>query len=101
MAEFFYGFGNNYAGANLGNLDVCLASLQKFAPKARVIVLVDKSQRQYAEKLGERFPLHAILTQPVRASDIEPLLPGGRSSEDQKSSTEGAVIGVNKNATQE
>jgi hypothetical protein len=29
VAEFLYGFGNNYAGANLCNLDVCLASLRK------------------------------------------------------------------------
>jgi len=43
VAEFFYGFGNNYAGANLGNLDVFLASLQKYAPEARVIVLVKKA----------------------------------------------------------
>lgn len=77
VAEFFYGFGNNYAGANLGNLDVFLASLQKYAPAARVIVLVDKAQRQYVDKLAERFVLHAVLVQPVRASDIEPLLTQG------------------------
>ena len=41
VAEFFYGYGNNYAGANLGNLDVFLASLQKYAPRAQVIVMVD------------------------------------------------------------
>lgn len=74
VAEFFYGFGNNYAGANLGNLDVFLASLQKYAPAARVIVLVDVTQHQYVSKLAERFVLHAVLVQPVRASDIEPLL---------------------------
>ena len=74
VAEFFYGFGNNYAGTNLGNLDVFLASLQRYAPKARVIVLVDKTQHRYADMLGERFPLHAVLDQPARASDIEPLL---------------------------
>lgn len=74
VAEFFYGFGNNYAGANLGNLDVFLASLQKYAPRARVIVLVDKAQRQYADKLGDRFPLYAVLEQPVRAADVESLL---------------------------
>ena len=74
VAEFFYGFGNNYAGANLGNLDVFLASLQKYAPAARVIVLVDKAQRQYVDMLAERFPLDAVLVQPVGAADIEPLL---------------------------
>jgi hypothetical protein len=74
VAEFFYGFGNNYAGANLGNLDVFLASLQKYAPRARVIVLVDKAQRPYVDKLAMRFPLHAVLTQPVTGADLEPLL---------------------------
>ena len=74
VAEFFYGFGNNYAGANLGNLDVLLASLQKYAPAARVVVLVDKAQRPYVDKLAVRFPLHAVLTQPVTGADLEPLL---------------------------
>jgi len=75
VAEFFYGFGNNYAGANLGNLDVFLASLQRYAPDARVIVLVQKTQRQYADKLAERFALHAVLAQPVSASEVAALLP--------------------------
>lgn len=74
VAEFFYGYGNNYAGANLGNLDVFLASLQKYAPRARVIVMVDKQERQYAERLAERYPLHAVLVQPVTAADVESLL---------------------------
>jgi hypothetical protein len=74
VAEFFYGYGNNYAGANLGNLDVFLASLQKYAPLARVIVMVDKQERQYAERLAERYPLHAVLVQPVTAADVETLL---------------------------
>ena len=76
VAEFFYGFGNNYAGANLGNLDVFLASLQKYAPRARVIVLVEKAQRRYVDRLAQRFPLYAVLEQPARPSDIEPLLGG-------------------------
>lgn len=74
VAEFFYGFGNNYAGANLSNLDVFLASLQKYAPGARVIVLVDKAQHQYVERLAERFPLHAVLVQPVSAAALAPML---------------------------
>ncbi len=74
VAEFFYGFGNNYAGANICNLDVFLASLQKYAPHARVIVLVEKAQRQYVDRLAERFPLHGVLVQPVTDADIEPLL---------------------------
>jgi hypothetical protein len=74
VAEFFYGFGNNYAGANVCNLDVFLAALAKQAPAARVIVLVSKDQAQYVPKLAARFPLHAVLTQPVTAADVEPIL---------------------------
>lgn len=76
IAEFFYGFGNNYAGANLSNLDVFLASLRKTAPEARVIVLVAKDQAQYVPLLGERFALHAVLTLPVTESELEPILQG-------------------------
>jgi hypothetical protein len=74
VAEFFYGFGNNYAGANVSNLDVFLAALQKHAPAARVIVAVAKDQAQYVPLLGERFPLYATLTQPVREADVAALL---------------------------
>ncbi len=73
VAEFFYGYGNNYAGVNVSNLDVFLYSLQKYAPDARVIVLVDRRERQFVEKLSALFPLHAVLTQPVREQDIERL----------------------------
>jgi len=74
VAEFFYGFGNNYAGVNVSNLDVFLYSLQKYAPQAKVIVLVDKAERKYIEKLPEIVPLHAVLTLPVDASVLRPLL---------------------------
>ena len=73
VAEFFYGYGNNYAGVNVSNLDVFLYSLQKYAPDARVIVLVDRRERQFVEKLSALFSLHAVLQQPVRGQDIEPL----------------------------
>ena len=73
VAEFFYGYGNNYAGVNVSNLDVFLYSLQKYAPDARVIVLVDRRERQFVEKLSALFSLHAVLRQPVREQDIEPL----------------------------
>ena len=46
VAEFFYGFGNNYAGVNVSNLDVFLHSLQKYAPGAKVIVLVSRGEIQ-------------------------------------------------------
>ncbi|WPL17541.1 hypothetical protein Thiowin_02566 [Thiorhodovibrio winogradskyi] len=74
VAEFFYGFGNNYAGANVSNLDVLLATLRKQAPAARVIVLVTKDQAGYVPLLAERFPLHAVLSLPVAEADMEAAL---------------------------
>ena len=74
VAEFFYGYGNNYAGVNISNLDVMLYSLQKYAPETRVIVLVDKSERVYVDKLNEIFPLHAVLQYPVSGQDMEQVL---------------------------
>ena len=74
VAEFMYGYGNNYAGVNVCNLDVFLYSLQKYARDASIIVLVDRHEYQYVEKLAALFPLHAVLRQPVCAQDIEPVL---------------------------
>jgi hypothetical protein len=74
VAEFFYGYGNNYAGVNISNLDVFLYSLQRYAPQAQVIVMVDKSERQYVDKLQELFSLHAVLQHPVSGADIEKVL---------------------------
>lgn len=71
VAEFFYGYGTNYAGINISNLDVFLFSLQKYAPDAKVIVMVDKHERQYVDKLNEILPLHTILTNPVKPAQLE------------------------------
>ena len=71
VAEFFYGYANNYAGVNISNLDVLLFSLQKYAPNSRVLVMVDKSERTYVEPLSRIFPLHGILQHPVSAQDVE------------------------------
>jgi hypothetical protein len=49
---------------------VLLSSLQKYAPAARVIVLVDKAERQYVDKLNDLFPLHAVLQYPVSPSNL-------------------------------
>ena len=76
VAEFMYGYGNNYAGVNVCNLDVFLYSLQKYSGNTGIIVLVDKSEYQYVGKLAALFPLHAVLQYPVREQDIEPFLIG-------------------------
>ena len=74
VAEFFYGWGNNYAGVNVSNLDVFLSSLQKYAPQARVIVMVSKAEAEHVQKLCDLFPIHRVLTQPVSAAQIEEAL---------------------------
>ena len=74
VAEFFYGYGNNYAGVNVSNLDVFLYSLQKTAPDARTIVMLDKPERQYIEKLTAILPVHTVLQHPVSEQDIEAVL---------------------------
>ena len=79
VGEFRYGYGNNYAGVNLSNLDVFLYSLQRYAPSARVIVACDKGELQYAKRLGELFPLHGLLTYPLTPLELEPLLQSVRA----------------------
>jgi len=74
VAEFSYGYSNNYAGVNVSNLDVLLASLRKYAPQARTIVMVHRSEHQYIGKLESLFPLYAVLQYPVSESRIEELL---------------------------
>lgn len=74
VAEFMYGYGNNYAGVNVCNLDVFLYSLQKYSASSRIIVLVEKREYPHVEKLAALFPLHAVLQYPVREQDIESCL---------------------------
>ncbi|MDX2506190.1 MAG: hypothetical protein QNL62_17170 [Gammaproteobacteria bacterium] len=69
-AEFFYGYGNNYAGVNISNLDVMLYSLQRYSPETKVIVFVDKNERQYVDKLNDILPLHAVFTRPFNEAEI-------------------------------
>ena len=74
VADFFYGYGNNYAGANVSNLDVMLRSLQRFAPTARAIVLADRNETVHIPKLAALFELHAVLTLPATPEEIETAL---------------------------
>ncbi len=71
VAEFFYGYGNNYAGVNISNLDVLLYSLQKYSADTRVIVLVDKDEFQYVNKLNEIIKLHDIFKYPVNKEQLQ------------------------------
>jgi protoheme ferro-lyase len=74
VGEFIYGYGNNYAGANVCNLDVTLRALQRFAPDAKVIVLVHPSEAQHVGKLVDLFPIHAVLQYPITAQVMQDTL---------------------------
>jgi hypothetical protein len=73
-AEFFYGYGNNYAGVNLSNLDVMLYSLQRYSPDTKVIVFVDKKEREFVDKLVAIFPLYAVFVTPVDQAQLSTAL---------------------------
>lgn len=74
VAEFFYGYGNNYAGVHISNLDVLLTSLPKYAPATRVIVIASRLEYQYVEQLNSIYPLTGVLQHPVQQSELEALL---------------------------
>lgn len=74
VGEFVYGWGNNYAGANISNLDVTIRTLQRFAPQAKVIVLIDPREEPHVGKLLELFPIHAVLKMPVSEQAMQAAL---------------------------
>ncbi|RMG33256.1 MAG: hypothetical protein D6720_11810 [Gammaproteobacteria bacterium] len=74
VAEFFYGYGNNYAGVNLSNLDVFLHSQRKYAPHARVIVLATPGEVAHVDKLAALFDLYAIERLPLARDRMRELL---------------------------
>jgi hypothetical protein len=74
VAEFIYGFGNNYAGVNVSNLDVLLMSLQRYSPATRTIVLTQKDQYPHIHKLEALFSLYKVLPLPVTEQQLENLL---------------------------
>ena len=74
VAEFMYGYGNNYAGVNVSNLDVFLYSLQKYSRDTRIIVMAERGELQYVDKLAALFPLHAVLPLPVSEPALEQAL---------------------------
>jgi len=65
VGEFVYGWGNNYAGANVSNLDVTLRTLQCYAPQAKMIVVVQPEEAPHVGKLLELFPVDAVFRLPV------------------------------------
>ena len=74
VAEFFYGYGNNYAGVNVSNLDTLLSSLPKYSPDTRTIVFVQKDEMEHVEKLHKIYPLHAAFLHNTPEYAIEEVL---------------------------
>ncbi len=74
VGEFVYGWGNNYAGANVSNLDVTIRTLQRFAPQAKVIVFMHPQEADHIGKLLELFPVHAVLAYPVTEQAMQAAL---------------------------
>ena len=74
VADFLFGYGSNYAGVNVSNLDVFLHSLQKYAPEAKVIVMVEKEEKKHIAKLEALFTLHGVLQYPVSPKTMTDVL---------------------------
>ena len=74
VTDFVYGYGNNYAGVNVSNLDVFFYSLQKEVPQVKKIILVEKAEQQYVEKLQAIFLLESVLNYPVSESTMQQTL---------------------------
>ena len=74
VADFLYGYGNNYAGVNISNLDVFLYSLEKYAPDAVVFALYEKSEQVYIKQFAHLFPTVNCVMLPVTQADFESLL---------------------------
>ena len=70
VAEFFYGYSNNYAGANISNLDVLLRNMQQKTPQVKLVIIASKQEADYVEKLLSLFPIAALVTHPVTPNNL-------------------------------
>lgn len=80
VGEFIYGWGNDYAGATVSNLDVTLRTLQAVAPKAKIIVVMQPSEEAHIGKLQALFSLHALLKFPIPEEQLRAALQASASS---------------------
>lgn len=76
VGEFVYGWGNDYAGNTVSNLDVTLRTLQAQAPQAKIIVVMQPREAAHIGKLLEFFRVHAVLTLPVSEQQMRGALQG-------------------------
>lgn len=74
VGEFVYTYHTYYQATNISNLDVFLNSLVKYSPHTRVVVLVNRADREHVEGLNAIVPLHAVLTLPVSEPQMRAVL---------------------------
>jgi DNA-binding NarL/FixJ family response regulator len=74
VADFVYGFSNNYSGVHISNLDVFLMSMRKFAPDAAVIILTTPTEMEYAQKMRDICPVKAIMPFSVTERELAAVL---------------------------
>lgn len=71
VADFLYGYGNNYAGVNISNLDVFIYSTEKYAPACRIVALYEKSEQAYIDRFSALFPAVSCLMLPVSDEQVQ------------------------------
>jgi DNA-binding NarL/FixJ family response regulator len=76
IADFVYGYSNNYDGIHISNLDVFLMAMQKFAPGTRVVILAADDELEHAQKMREICPIAAILPFTVDEAELERMVLG-------------------------
>jgi hypothetical protein len=74
VGEFVYGWANNYAGANVSNLDVTLRTLEAVAPNAKIIIVMHPSKKTHIGKLLALFSVHAVLKYPIAEEQLRAAL---------------------------
>lgn len=74
VAEFIYTYHTYYQATNISNLDVFLNALVKYSPDTRVIVVVNKADREHVDELNAILPLHIVLTLPVTEARMQAAL---------------------------
>ena len=76
VGEFLNAFHTYYQATNISNLDVFLQSLIKYAPTARVLVIVDKREQALAESLKKIHSRLVLLPRPLDEARMEAALHG-------------------------
>jgi DNA-binding NtrC family response regulator len=74
IADFVYGYNNNYDGIHISNLDVFLMGMQKFAPGTPVVILAAAEELEHAQKMREICPIAAIFPFTVAEAELERVL---------------------------